>query len=1769
MSLERLRITKPERTSAGRDRVYPKSARKILQSSQTTTASSPLYSLAKFSSLKSKLSLHNLDYKEISHLPHSRSKISSAANSRENSILGPKTTTNLNLDLTNLKNPPKIKRVANIPPEKRQIIVEKYLSAAKNPSVTKLNLDNVWYQTLKEPNFDDFHDFSSPAKLGPNLQSQSITRANSMTPNKYSRNSSSPMEFSNFFRSTTNDGLKFLFEKVDPKFSPAKESIFSSMIETTNTRNIFKPIEKLSSTIKDFEKMIQYMEKTKSNILKEQEHLHEFVLTFVKEFDSITKTPTRTASRTRLNDFQNVIKAKIEELRVHQDLLFDQTGKIKNMCYQGAVQMRNSINGSIMSFGGIDEGTEATNSISDLSSLARKRDKVKEQVQALQAEREESESSVANRFIRTINLRRTLSQSPACTPKNQGSASTTPKIRSSIAAFSEEAEPKNTKRSSLSNFPVVLSGFAARKISDIREENLSASRNLDEHDKSLDLLKSALMHKNTTKASETKRNDTSLFEDFNSDTEDTSNTNIKKINHREIQMFLTAAVEGLEEKFKVTLEDLKVFELKDPPKEGEEKQKVIRFNWRDKTINEEVMDRIDSFNDECKRYLLDSKRKRSNFLKDLSSYFGDIEEILTSNLLKLSSLDHLISTLVDKLFQILEYKSNVNPVDMTDKEVRKVYNSGFASLKQELEQMREAALFIAQKIGKTLPHIEHGAEFHQEYLSSLSVRGNQMARGIHYLARFPEIDQSYDNSMKEAKLLYQQGRKAVKTLREEVLEKQNYNCAKDFDGVLDHHKKLVIVSKNLNLSVKEMTAYSVYPFFKNKLKKPLMLLENLFDDIRIHEKHVNDSIEQARESIVVYYNSLVRDVENINEKLNSFVERELVEKKRYLEFDSYLDVEQQLNSILDLMVEPKKKIEILAGQEYPQCILFVPEPSDRLKFICLFEERVDAAVKLIGLGKYLNNNTILPYLREITSRNVTEKLSVFRKNINDQLHILEVIAGSPIISVSPSFQVISREALMIVLKLKNLLKKVWECSDVINQAYHIFRLNYESRSVCDDTDYKSLVATLNKIYTKFHTYLREKIGYGHKIFRKLSDVFQEMTSNELSIVANLQKNIANVNENQKDFDFDAMPVTNLSKFYNSLDKWPEMVHFYKEYHKKWKVVLENLSEIGENIYFRWELRKIANDYDAKQRSILVSMEILLLFFELGRIFSAESLKSVLNIHIKDNKSQYASFLADLEEILERMQRKAEVSKREVDPSFEAFVSSTLSTLRHIYRYLRDLQEKYVSVPEILVMQAKQLKGDFVAEIKSCKDIIKLMSSEFTKQLCGCLLDFEEKPDFIHVIEDFLKNVLERDANVYEKIYAESKKMAEFIRIVRTEFFKGELRMHNYRKLTTLESKPMELNRDKCKDFITHLDRYIQTDEVKHRSTMRNLLNELKDLFTDLSHIFEVFRIFHSEGREIHAFIETLIGDLKSNAEMEVQLTVIHKKIKKMIGEMYRANKKRTRSHYFQISFEDFQLDYILEKDIISFFQDILIWTDELKSKVVFMKNFEIDLEKNYKRKVVWMQDDFPEFLRKWSIDENSMSFEKGRSPSNDYEGLWQRMKAYEEELQTKRIMVREKFLEHTAYLVEFANKNIFNEWFFKMDNGEQADKIIPKLYRFVEKLREKSIKKDDMFRKLFKYQENIQVMMDIVSYFEDKEKLIAAGFIEVRDFEIIKDYAKCANLDVWLNLISLLLDHGEELAKSVNEENEFIEQLEIELNKQTIGKPLEFLRGFREAIIDC
>ena len=1732
---DRLTIKLEPSRSNSRNALFESPAARLSHLSRSSSTNSPMYSLAKLQAIKANPSFLNLKFSQAMDSNGSRPPTRGLLTSRASS-----TKREIEIDPTNLSNPPKLKRNKNLPSAKRQIVVEKYLKSAMEPSSAKANLDLVWYQTLKEPHYEDYNELT-PFKPSPSIGRNSMI---------ISSNQLSAPVTNRRLKGLERQNSRRLIEAVKLKIpSTGSESAFASnpgsalKIPQETTDRSFKQIEKLCDSIRDFHKMIEYMQKTKVNILHEQKQLHDFVLTFVKEFDFIAKTPTKQVNKERLMTFQIAIEGKVDELKQVQDLLQDQARKIKKLCAKSGFS---SIIPSILSINEAKEQNEPFN----FSIMRKKTENLKHEVELLQSERE-------NSYMMSRDQGRvSASPSPSIRSRSPGRSQTASPTRASQLRHSN-SENKDSLAKHMT-FSHVLSNFNrnSKRTSDKHSEagtsfsKGSEDKPIIEHPKGKIELNLVVKEEATNENSEENTETPKL------------RTLEKKVNHKEMQVFFTSVIERLETRLKTFLGEVKVFQGK-----GSLTNLENQDSPKNKVLAAHIQNGIDSFLENCERFLRDHDYKRDNFLKSLNSYFSDIEEIISSNLLKLSSLKHLLSASIEKLIEIFKFKTKVTPLEMGDSEVRKSFLQGFTQRKTQLEHMREAILFIAQQIANSLPPIEHGAELHEDYLSSLRVRANQLLRGVHYLSKLAEVDAEFDKSVFSSANLSRKIKAAVEEL-EEMLQAEKIPPADKFENALDLVKELSILNQNCKVMLKELNFYVTYPFLTAALEKPIRILTELQDEVQTQETSSRKTVEKAKETIVVYNNKVAAETEAVESKFNGFVDDQLIQKKQYLDFSSARNYQKQLLEILSLMAAPKQKIEWLHNQAYPSYIVLLPKPSDKLKLIKKFEEKLDAVFNLLNIGNVLNAEILLDCLRDATSEDLIERLSGLKENLKKELREIEVVAGSPVVNSHPYYQSIAHKILLIMTKFKAMLTKVWELVDKINKAYATFRGATDSPFSSGEVELRELTNTIQWLYAGFATYIQD-LKKEHDIFGKFADRIKDIGDGELNVLRIMDKCINKVHEKTETFEIDIAPLTKLHSFFNALTDWPEMMLYCKTDFDNAQPLLEHLAQIKEGVFFRWELRATVENFENRLKRLSTALEVCLTFFELGKTFNADILAKVLTPQIKIDKTQFVTLLVDLEEATEKMHIKTEISKKHVDRKFGDFMVSTVSFLKLLNRFLLDLQEKYSNVPKVLEAHVEQNKGSFVEAIKCCCVAIKNTSSEFENKLQEYSMKFEEKSKILVIIEEFLKTVLERDANIYEKLYNEAKKMFDFISKAKVEFFQGEVGTLKYRKLSLLEYEPLQLNRDKADEFVKHLDMYLKSEEICNRPAVQDLVKNIRRIFKELRNVFEIFRIYYKYGREIYTMIDDFLFKLRSDDEIEKRLTAIEEKIEEMITAIHEADIKRKRKPIFLATFEGFNIENVLERDIVPYFQELQTWIEHFRDRISVILEYDAELKKKYERQVIWMRDDFPEFLRKWLLKEDhDVSRDYDHLPMNDYEGLWIRIKEFEEVMQTKRISARQHFLQNLADGVEFINQNFLNEWFFRNQNPETADKIFTKLHHLADKIKERRIVKANMFQRMNKYLDVIERVIGIVNYLKDKEKLALGGFEAIQHFDHIQSHIEMLNFSSWARVMKFLLTEGEEVAKATTSEGSFLRAVEDGLSEGIYGKQAVMVKGYRFYIFD-
>ena len=1692
----------------------------------------------------------------------------------------------------------------NLPPERRQLIVEKYIKQAQNPQPAKATLDLLWHQTLhdhigqKEPMLGHHSPPDSPglnrtppdlAEI-PMLVSRSHTVKGINLLRDFHREDNTPPKRDAETPTLRNrlDSLEdFPRKKMSMDFAPRLSH--SQKKEQQSQQQHVKKLEEFNHCIRDFYKTANYMRKAREEINTEQKNLHEFILAFTKEIEYVERTPTKDANRERLRMFQNLIESRLNEIFSKQELLVDQIRKIKagSVSSMGRSSLeiedppvqpeilsvkndfdRNTLNVTITPV----NFNSRKGSVSD---LINKTEVIKEDVLRLQEERrdflDKSLRLYSSRHRKTVSS--IFGKSMQEIPKTNTNTNSNTNVNSTLRGTHESGD--NTgyqeimhqlatlpRMSTISNTPLnpednrklgkslwmptspdsLIIHRGGGRLASPTYFATEASQDLQADKYSRGISQEHFKFPNTTSG-----------EDIVPEQESQEECEYRSA-HKDLQLFFTSALDKLESQFLRNVKDFKVFlkELDTFPKRRE------AFH-NSKMIHIQSSACVDYLNDTCLGLLRSYKIKGKAYQDVTKEQLQIFENTLQTNILKISSLKNLIASSIDTLFSIQDFKKAANPLDLRDKDLRKSYESKLEEMKVKLAADREAIVFIAQQIARSLPIYKDSNEtILVDFLAVLCTRANNLLRGAHLVLKLPQIDEDTNKKIEQAFEAIDNAKESVEKLETSVRH-GDLVTAKIIEEAEEHSKELGAASSKIKTLAKEIQYYKGFSFFTNLLTNPLFTIKILLQRLEESQQCLRAVLSQARDLIVLSYNKKLEEIASVEASFDKFIEQCLL-KEKCLDFDSYEDYESQVQGYKSELSKLQESIQDFSMKKYPQSVALIPKPEDRLKIISANLNRMETALKLINTGALLNSANLNKILEDVNLNNVCEKIAVLKDDLNQEIREKELIAGSPI-SIQGNLHETCKKILLLLVSLRQLIKRLFEFREKCSSFYFDFAVAYDA----NPDDYENLINNLKFDLTSasksfFETPFEESVRRD-KTFANIFNRLKEMSDAEKTILEGLPIHFKMVKLNITFFCEEFEPISIPYVYLNMLDKCTESHDKAKLIWDRMSPVYATLMEFRENPNLAPVVKRKIDDFISNQQLILNSIEVCIAFFEAGKVISNKLLSETLTPRIRKERTDILDFINDFEEFMGKLRLKAQRGKGRVTQAFEEFLDVIIKILDEFLEFLRIILERYHSIAHELERARDINSKNLTALIGIASQSLQTLEEDLTNRLQGLDLQLSHKCNMVAAIRGFIEGVTAKEVRVYKKLHSEMQTMQDFIQIVHRDFICVELAQFKYKNLKSVNIENVHKYRLKCANYIQHLENYLQLEEITGRVVIKEQLTRRHALLLELDKIFLLFGRFYEQGRDYLLGMEKLFTkpiDLPSLTKELEEFDLNLSKIAKEVKKNYDAIKNLIIVEE-EISVID--LKAIVMDDILEFLLRSQKWVASLLKKMAEMREFDAMIEAQFDGRVLLQREDWLKSIKEFAPVVKDLRIDR-KTFQLGYEGIFERMEEFAASLQEKFIKAKESKVSLVKQCVQHINTCFLNERFFTVDRTDPVDKITPKLWTLAENVREMRISDHKMHQKLVRYNIRLADALEAIDFLSDRENLRIAGFKSVERLDIIKKYVEQYGLYQWHEVTTALLEKGTSVVKSIKDLGIWIKTIEASLTGPLFGKQMDLLKGY-------
>jgi len=982
----------------------------------------PLHNLAQLNYLKHNPKTHILDYEDVTavytEMKSPKTKQVRYAKNRNKSPDPTQNYASLDPGILSQTLPKKIERHM-LPTEQRQILIDHYRKQTELHLTEQSynNLELIWQHTLSNPaegEEDEYLKMRNLQKKSANNQQTSEVTGDNMN-NAPEKQRSGNLEDESMANENNTTVDKFFKKGAGP------DSAYHTLT---------KQVEYFTNTLKDFYKIISHAQKYYQKAKAQQSHLFHFVSTFVEEVNEIEKMPKKETPNNKLKVCLLNIENKIEELSTEKELIQEQIQQISSL-----------INSS-----GLAKTTLET--VSSPIGFARSMD--------------QSNSRMETHSI--INESR-VTGSVAFLPE-EGKAGTTQKLLEKLKAKTEELKNDvnklHSQRIEFYKEKTQTRLKSGRRLDSARSTDRLNTSDLEDEITRFDLTyKDSSPHKTTVQGlnslhinepsprakeytptftlkidqiKEVHNEDNSMHD--NSDMKIASFGKLDQLNDAEsllssavvLYAYYFDTLEQLENKITRVLKETKLFQ-----KDFDE----VTVSQSTKLLTMQINYCFENLLNEFNQMTKDFKNTRQVFLNDIRGYFITLEELNSSNLLKLNSLKNILTQSYEKLANIEKYCKKFTAFDLTDKRLRKEYDGQVKKFKDALAEDRKTLLFLAEQFQNpfTITKLKPIPEPTPEKLQDLVNRSKMFLRVIFNLQRFPQLEDDFNEKSTKAYSTCKTAGDLTDSLKDFFSNKALLSADKFKEGE-DALKNLGALNVKMVALRNELEMISKLTIFSQFIKKPLEISIKLVKKIDITETQLRNTLNKIKESLINDYDRLMDQCEGVENELNGHVKR-LIATSQHLNFSAWKANFNAIDALRAELVKLNTALTPYLQEKYPPSVGLLPRPQEKKEQLKAAELRAECLMKMISTGRTLEPEAFFSYFLSLSSANFKKKLSPLYQRVQEEVAEKEKVLAI----LEKDSELIKRmvtEVMSVLLQLRLLLKKTLETEDKISKEYTIF-----------------------------------------------------------------------------------------------------------------------------------------------------------------------------------------------------------------------------------------------------------------------------------------------------------------------------------------------------------------------------------------------------------------------------------------------------------------------------------------------------------------------------------------------------------------------------------------------------------------------------------------------------------------------------------------------------------------------------------------------------------
>ena len=1612
--------------------------------------------------------------------------------------------------------------VRRIPSQGRQIIIGHYMNQLETMALQKVpqNLGVVWHHTLSDVSRLEQSMNRNKSRLKPEDEGTMITegemRSRDATPDEFDE------------KNHGNSRVPVFLLK-----SPKTESFYEGFM---------KNIEAFTKSLTDFYKSVMNLQTSYQKAQYKQEHLFNFVNTFIQQVEDTGKN-LKTLKPITLNICIKSIKSKIDETEEQRELLNEEINQIKELISSSHV-------------------TEKLTPRSNNDSISSKRPQT------------------------------TFHISVGCPKKPGSSRFRSLKSQEDFISniinndISQEKEPAKVQFGSLEIDIEQEENFGSTGATGFYSSDYFGQNKRDKSSVKKSILKKKLNKnkKNIVRGSITDMIDSERNEENNKDI---------------VELYQTyrLTIASLENKLLQKLREAKLFDQDDENQSSYSGRTVaLQTNYifealqhEFKTLTEDLGQKFIVFLQgvlESLEFL--ARVNDANFIKLTS-----LKSILEDSNEKFSSIQNFLNQYTYAELTDKDLRKN-----FTD-----TYTNLKECLKNDKQTLLYLSGQFSRVI--TMENLDSTSQVLSQALPELVSQTRSFVKVLYKLQSFQEVHTNYNNRLSKISVVRKRISELRNLLKEYAFSKKDLNAEK-FKEAEELLKDISALNGSILSLIHEFETISKLKMIGVLLQEPLKIIKLSHAELAKGSEDINKLIAKITQNIQGNYKILSTNCVGILDGVNNDIHKIISTNQHitFANWKSYVKnfekIVKQLTKLspevnyyasnkyperVSLSPNPERlKKDVLGCQVKVETLIKVFNTGQLIR-----KEEVEDYFKGIE-GSNLKEK--LEGLNEKIQQSSMEKEKLATLMENDFIPIKKIILE--VLDVLLHFRGYLKKSFDLESKIAANNEQFYQDSSVNSQ---ILQLKKPKKSISTKDEslfkYKAVIIDLPKLqdladnkgnlinlfiqklkkcfveFCKGLNPYNNEVRVNNPQVQTLDHVFiwlNEMSDQEVSILDEIEKITFESYGNFQLYNQEAKPMIVLNIFIESLRNPKPQVKILLQIKESMEGCVGNIQSFLKNNKLPKNIERIARGYLCLEEAILNSVKVFQELFSIGDILNPKEIENCIGAYLtkEGGEEKLKDYIDKLKEkliiLIARCRTENIYIEREAGKGFE----DLLELVEQLCRLFVLANSKYNKLAELVGDIQIRTPASFLEYTNKLHEFMEKFLEEFGVVFGYMAERLTEDTWLLDLLKKFYNNIVKKDRLVFKTLKELSDKIEPFIINFKEEFINQRIKKNlEFKDIARCDPNPYFKTLEELKQIFKTVDWLLGQEEVIYRYQVKRYVAERAEELKVIQALASIFGEVHYFNKEINlklSHIFTTNDVIQVVGFLKEEEALVTGGIKNLLSAMEQA---KSFDHGVITEF-DIDVTKLLEENMMHFYLNLLNWCKEMRQRLIALAKFYHAIKINSENQPLFLDQRSLEMIQDLIPKKFKVLDEKFPAIKINYPEITAKADVFLMDLRNTISLTKESMsadLERLSWL----NRNVFYSFFFDNLAASKGyeDKILVKINKLVRGIEEKQYDKERLWVTIKEIESLFEVCERVMS-----ELKYSKGFtdylVDEDDWKEVEKYYTEKFYQQWrmiLKRVSQQDFHEENLhALQILNYQDYEEHLEGELRIKMNFKQKKFLK---------